>query len=237
MGTELVGDAIYRRIAHRVSLHLDSKELTFRGELKLTIPLQEVRQAAAKDGQLTITWKDEKISLILGPQSESLAKKILNPPDLFEKLGVKAESAVSIVGLDDRMFLQGLRKRAASVAEGKAQPQSDMIIVRVANRAELDRLRTLRLALKSNGMVWVLWRKGLKGPNDVKESDVMAAAKAHGLVDVKVASFSDELSALKLVIPIALREPAPRRTVKPASARTSASSKKRPARPRGKRPS
>jgi len=51
----------------------------------------------------------------------------------------------------------------------------------------------------------VLWKKGKKGPNDVKESDVMAAAKTHGLVDVKVASFSDELSALKLVIPVALR--------------------------------
>jgi hypothetical protein len=237
MGTELVGDAIYRRNAHRVSLHLDSKELTLRGELKLTIPLKEVRQAAAKDGQLTIAWKDEKISLLLGPQSASLAKKILNPPDLFQKLGVKAESAVSVVGLDDRTFVERLRQRAASVSEGKPQPKSDMIIVRVGNRAELDRLKTLRSTLKSNGMIWVLWRKGLKGPNDVKESDVMAAAKKHGLVDVKVASFSDELSALKLVVPTALREPAPRPTVKPAATRTSANSKKRQAPSRGKRPS
>ena len=142
-----------------------------------------------------------------------------------------------VIGLDDRAFVASLRQRAASVSEKKAQPQSDMIIVRVANRTELDRLKTLRSALKSNGMFWVLWRKGLKGPKDVKESDVMAAAKAHGLVDVKVASFSDELSALKLVIPTALREPAPGPTVKPAATRTSANSKKRPARPRGKRPS
>lgn len=42
----------------------------------------------------------------------------------------------------------------------------------------------------------------------VGRHDILAmpsAAKAHGLVEVKVASFSDELSALKLVIPIALR--------------------------------
>ena len=45
----------------------------------------------------------------------------------------------------------------------------------------------------------------MKGPDDVKESEVMAAGKAHGLVDVKIASFSDELSALKFVIPVADR--------------------------------
>jgi hypothetical protein len=237
MGTELVGDAIYRRNAHRVSLHLDSKELTLRGELKLTIPLKEVRQAAAKDGQLTIAWKDEKISLLLGPQSASLAKKILNPPDLFQKLGVKAESAVSVVGLDDRTFVESLRQRAASVSEGKPQPKSDMIIVRVGGQPDLDRLKTLRSALKSDGMIWVLWKKGLKGANDVKESDVMAAAKRHGLVDVKVAAFSEELSALKLVIPTALRQGSPPPTPKSAATRTSANSKKRQAPSRGKRPS
>jgi hypothetical protein len=237
MGIEIVGEAKYRHASHRVSLHLDSKDLTLRGDLKLTIPLKEVRQATAKDGQLTIAWNDEKIALEIGSQSERLAKKILNPPDLFQKLGIKPAAAVSILGLDDRTFLEGLRQRAGSVSEGKPQPQSDMIIVRVGSRPDLERLKTLRSALKSDGMIWVLWRKGLKGPNDVKESDVMAAAKRHGLVDVKVASFSDELSALKLVIPTALREPSPRPTPKPAATRTSANSKKPSARPRGKRPS
>jgi hypothetical protein len=205
MGTEITGEAKYRRASYRVSLHLDSKTLTLRDELKLSIPLKDVRQAVPKDGKLTIAWNDDKIVLHVGPQSERLAKKILNPPGLLEKLGVKPNSAVSVVGLDDKPFLKDLRGRAGSVSEGKVRPQSDVIIVRVDGRANLDRLKVLRPSLKSDGSIWVLWKKGQKGANDVKESDVMAAAKTHGLVDVKVASFSDELSALKLVIPKAMR--------------------------------
>lgn len=41
---------------------------------------------------------------------------------------------------------------------------------------------------------------------ELKQEDVMAAAKTRRLVDNKVASFSDELSALKLVIPLAARK-------------------------------
>jgi hypothetical protein len=188
-----------------VSLHLDSKTLTLRDELKLSIPLKDVRQAVSKDGQLTIRWNDDKISLQVGPQAERLAKKILKPPSLLEKLGIKPDRRVSVVGLDDQAFLDDLRKGAGAVSEGKVKPKSDIIIVRVAAKAELQRLKTLRGSLKSDGAIWVVWQKGLKGPSDVRESDVMAAAKAHELVDVKVASFSDELSALKLVIPRILR--------------------------------
>jgi hypothetical protein len=205
MGTEIAGEAKYRRGKYRVSLHLDSKTLELRDELKLKIPLKDVRQAVAKDGQLAIAWNDEKIVLEVGAQSERLAKKILNPPSLLDKLGIKPKSSVSVVGFDDPAFLKDLRARARSVSEGKAKPQSDIIIARVDARTNLERLKALRTSLKSDGAIWVLWRKGQKGPNDVKESDVMAAAKTHGLVDVKVASFSDELSALKLVIPVALR--------------------------------
>jgi Protein of unknown function (DUF3052) len=205
MGTEITGEAKYRRKSYQVSLELDSKTLAVRGDLKLAIPLKEVQQAVSKDGRVSIKWNDDAIVLSVGPQAERLAKKILNPPGLLDKLGIKPTSVVSVVGLEDQAFLEDLRRRASSVSAGKPKPQSDVVIVRVNGRADLDRLKTLRRSLKSDGMIWVLWKKGPKTPTDLRESDVMTAAKAHGLVDVKAASFSDELSALKLVIPIALR--------------------------------
>jgi hypothetical protein len=205
MGTEMRVEAKYRRASYRVKLHLDGQKLDLRDELKLSIPLKEVRQAVAKDGQLTITWNDDKIALDVGDKAERLADKILHPPSLLDKLGIKPKSTVSIVGLDDKSFLQDLRGRTNAVTDGSVKPQSDVVIMLATRRTNLDRLKTLRRSLKSDGAIWVLWKKGLKDANAVKEDDVRNTAKTHGLVDVKVASFSDELSALKLVIPRALR--------------------------------
>jgi hypothetical protein len=51
-------------------------------------------------------------------------------------------------------------------------------------------------------MIWVVWPKGQK---HIREDDIRRRAIACGLVDIKVCSFSDTLSALKLVIPKARR--------------------------------
>lgn len=51
-------------------------------------------------------------------------------------------------------------------------------------------------------MVWAVWPKGRK---EFREDDIRHFGPTAGLVDVKVMSFSDELSGLKLVIPLAQR--------------------------------
>jgi hypothetical protein len=66
----------------------------------------------------------------------------------------------------------------------------------------LDKLTALRDSITQDGAIWVVWPKGQKS---LREDDVRRAAKAQGLVDVKVMSFSDTLSGLKLVIPVAQR--------------------------------
>ena len=48
----------------------------------------------------------------------------------------------------------------------------------------------------------MLWPKGQK---HITEDMIRAAAIAHGLVDIKVVAFSERLSGLKLVIPVARR--------------------------------
>jgi hypothetical protein len=63
----------------------------------------------------------------------------------------------------------------------------------------LSRLTALREQIVPNGMIWVVWPKGRK---DFREDDVRAHGPTAGLVDVKVMSFSDTLSGLKLVIPV-----------------------------------
>jgi Protein of unknown function (DUF3052) len=205
MGTEIVCEAKYKRASYRVKVHLDAQTLTLRDELKLSIPLKEIQQVAAKGDLLTVKWKDSTVVLAVGNKAARLADSIRKPRSLLDRLGIKPDQTVSILGLDDPSFVQELRQRTNAVADDSVKAKSDVIFLRARARADLQRLKTLRRSLKSNGAIWVLWKKGLKGAEDVKESEVMSAGKSQGLVDVKVASFSDELSTLKFVIPVADR--------------------------------
>ncbi len=51
--------------------------------------------------------------------------------------------------------------------------------------------------MKPNGALWVIRPKG---GGEVSERDVMEAGLATGLVDNKIASFSDQLSAMRFVV-------------------------------------
>jgi len=57
-------------------------------------------------------------------------------------------------------------------------------------------------AIRPDGAVWTIRPKGKGG---ISENDTMAAGKRAGLVDVKVASFSETQTAEKFVIPVARR--------------------------------
>ena len=121
---------------------------------------------------------------------------------LMDKLGIKADSRVSLLNVDEATLLAEVRGRTPHVTVRRAARASDVILVRVTEKASLARLVDLRKAIRENGAIWVLWPKGRK---ELREDDVRVAALADGLVDVKVASVSDVLSGLKLVIPVAQR--------------------------------
>jgi hypothetical protein len=77
-----------------------------------------------------------------------------------------------------------------------------MILFAVDGPAPLKRLTALERAIRRNGAIWVVWPKGQP---HIKEDTIRGSAIAQGLVDVKVIAFSETLSALKLVIPVARR--------------------------------
>ena len=66
----------------------------------------------------------------------------------------------------------------------------------------LARLAELRQSLVPDGAVWVIRPKGTPA---ISDADVMAAGKAAGLVDVKVARVSERLTGEKFVIPVTKR--------------------------------
>ena len=121
---------------------------------------------------------------------------------LLDKLGVKPGARVAAIDIDDA-FLGELRTRTEDVATGRPEQDSDLIFVFVSHRDHLDdRIGPLRSRLDPDGAIWVIRPKGSK---DIKEVDIIEAGKRLGLVDNKIASFSETLSAMRLVIPVALR--------------------------------
>jgi pimeloyl-ACP methyl ester carboxylesterase len=116
---------------------------------------------------------------------------------LLDKLGVKPEHRVAVLGLDDGgEFATLLATRTGDVYVDRRRVGLDQIFVRFDRREDLGRLHTHMRFIERNGAIWALWPKGTKAIND---NDVRNAGLEAGLVDVKVVSFSPVLSALKLV--------------------------------------
>ena len=120
----------------------------------------------------------------------------------LDKLGIKPGARVALVGLDDAAIRRELRTRTTDVAEGRPRKDTDMILFAVDGLKPLARLKTLQGSIKRNGAIWVVWPKGQA---HIKEDMIRGAALAQGLVDIKVIAFSETLSGLKLVIPVAKR--------------------------------
>lgn len=122
---------------------------------------------------------------------------------LLDKLGVKPFHRVSVIGVDNETFWTQLIDRAADSVKGRLRQDSDLIFFAADSLSELQHLSRLKTYLVSNGAIWVVSLKGKAAK--IKDVDVIAAARAAGLVDNKVVSFSATHTSLRLVIPVSQR--------------------------------
>jgi hypothetical protein len=116
---------------------------------------------------------------------------------LLDKLGVKPGSRVAIVDLDDPGFVSLLRERTADIVKGKPREPVDLVFLGATDDADLRRLKEVKKWIEPNGAIWVVRPKG--GRAAIKETDVIDAGLAAGLVDNKIASFSETHGAMRLV--------------------------------------
>jgi len=117
---------------------------------------------------------------------------------LLDKLGVKAGMRVALVAFADAAFEAELAERGAAVVD--PAPGLDMVFYRVDQPADLHHIAELRPLIHDAGAIWVLRVKGVS--LTVRDVDVIEAGRAFDLVDNKIASFSDTLAAMRLVVPL-----------------------------------
>jgi hypothetical protein len=203
---------------------LEHKDLVFRGPFRVAIPLKDIRKARAADGTLTVEFSDGVAELDIGTAAAKWALRISNPPSRLDKLGVKSGARIAVLGLDDEAFIGELEARGAEVSRRTNRSGADAVFFYAPSRAALERLEALKTTIAPDGAIWILRPKGVAA---ITEAETMAAGKRAGLVDVKVVSFSDTLTAEKYVIPVAKRSTASRPSTAPRSKRGSLASRVR----------
>lgn len=180
---------------------LESTELHFRGEFRLTLPFRDLCTVAVEDGSLILAGPAGTATFELGPLAERWAAKIRNPKGLLDKLGVLAGTHVCLSERSawDGVFLAQLAERG--VVESAIE-DARVVFLPAAQAADLAALVGLRAAVAGDAAVWIVYAKGR---TEIREAEVLAAGRQAGFTDVKVAAFSATHTALKFVVPLAAR--------------------------------
>jgi Protein of unknown function (DUF3052) len=122
---------------------------------------------------------------------------------LLDKLGVRPGMRIAILGVDDAEIRPLLAERTTDMTEGWPDPDTDLVFLAADLPEHLSTLPELATRLRPTGAIWVVSRKGKAAT--LRDVQVIDSAKDAGLVDNKVVSFSPTHTALRLVIPRALR--------------------------------
>jgi hypothetical protein len=196
MGREATCACEWNGATARIKALLEPPELILRGAIRRRISFAQIQRVSSDGPRLSFRFGQNKVCLVLG---ESLATKwaqimLAPPPSLARKLGVASGSKVRFIGVIDDDALHDALRDAQFIVRGKA----DLAIARVNTPAELVAAfgKTADL-VKSGAPLWIVYPKG-RG-HAINESDVRSAGLEAGIVDVKVAAVSSQLTALKFV--------------------------------------
>lgn len=186
-------DAIPARFIDGVDvgrLQWEAPRLIFRGAIRRVFEGEALKGLVADGGDLVLT--DGSRFTLGAVQAPRWAQAILNPPGRLDKLGVKAGMKVAVLGLEDPEFAAELAGRAILSNDFN---DLDILVFSADSAGDLARIPELIPMLAERGALWIVSLKGklLR----IKDVEVMAAAKASGLVDNKVCAFSETRTALR----------------------------------------
>jgi hypothetical protein len=202
MGNEAICAASWGRQKGRGKALLETSELIFRSQdeaLRLKIPFSTIKSAKAVDGELRLEIPEGLAVFALGANAAKWCEKILHPKTRLEKLGIKPNANVSLLGEFEDDFLTELRSTTKKVTNGKVAAGSECIFFSATVVKVLAQLTKLAKSINGATALWIVYPKGQKA---ITENDVLAAGRKAGLKDVKVVGFSPTHTALKFVIPV-----------------------------------
>jgi hypothetical protein len=200
MGREAICDCTFAGTTTKVKALLESEELILRGDISLHAPLHALHHVRVESDSLCFNLNEGPVRLDLGAAAaKSWAKKINTPPrSLADKLGITGKTVRTIGPIADHALDSALTSAARISTRNP-----DLILSYVDTPESLaTTLREARTQLARSVPIWLVYRKGPKGPgHPLNESAIRTTLRAHGLMDTKAASVSAELTALRFNLP------------------------------------
>ena len=175
-------------------LYYELPKLIFRGARGRRVFEGDALKGVRADGG-DLTTADGSRFALGEKKAQAWAAAIANPKVRLDKLGVKPGARVAILGVEDADLAEELASSGA-VQSGELSGL-DFLFYQADDSAALARIGDLVPSLAEKGVLWIVSRKGNMAT--VRDVEIMAAAKACGLVDNKVVGFSATLTALRFV--------------------------------------
>ncbi|MGA2810767.1 MAG: hypothetical protein ABSG16_05160 [Candidatus Acidiferrum sp.] len=199
MGNELQCTVRFGKQVLRGKALLETSELIFRGDFPLKIPFKAMKSVDAVDGELRVEAPEGRVVFEIGDSAVKWREKILHPKSRIEKLGVKRDARVSLLGDFDDDFIRELAALTDNLSTVAIGGDAEHIFFSAPSKRELSVVSKHAKRMKGSVALWVVYPKGQK---EITENDVIGAGRKSGLKDVKVVRFSQTHTALKFVIPL-----------------------------------
>lgn len=184
-GVELIG-----------TLHVDSTSLSFRSEaVKWSIQVGKGTNAKTVDQDLVVSRGSKKATFSVGVKAEKWVQKILDPPTLATKLGIKPGQRFWLSGDFATSFLEELKTQDRKASRGPGSCQIALILM--TDRTDLKQFDKALKSCVAGTHIWAVWPKGKKV---FGQSDVIQKARDHGIGPGKGISFDAIHSAMRFTV-------------------------------------
>lgn len=198
MGTVVEGSVTVGGQKVNCKADFASDHVTFSGGRRGEVPYSRIEVLGTAKGLLKLRVDGALMEFPLGDKVDRIANKVRRPPTLMDKLGVKPDLAVAVIGVEAKPFLAELEAAVPDYQHGEPARPVDLLFLGVRSVDQLERIASLVDVVAPDGGLWVVYPKAR---STLRESHVLEAGRAAGLKDVKVARISQDLTALRFAHP------------------------------------
>ncbi len=192
MGREDVAVCHWQGDVAEVKLHLDSSELTLRGDIRAAIARRDMQEVVLVNEGVQIQTSDGLLFLELATKEAERWQKALlkTPPTLAEKLGVSPQNPAYVLGAFDDAALSA----ALLWAEVSAPKDAEILLALIFDQADLDAAAEMALSHPTKH-VWMVHRKGKAAV--IGDTVIRAHMRGLGFIDSKTSAISDQLTTTR----------------------------------------